>query len=100
VLLDRPWWWEAAGCHCGRQSMPSITAGRLQWRLNGTISRRRPRCARSGDRKPSKQRFVARIGDRNWQAGSVSLATWSCCNSGSLADRPRQTLAASVPDTA
>ena len=35
---------------------------------------RRPRCAQSGDRKPSKQRFVVRSGDRNWQAGSVSLA--------------------------
>ena len=43
-------------------------------RLIRTISRRRPRCARSGDRKPSKQRFVVRSGDRNWQAGSVSLA--------------------------
>jgi len=79
--------------------MSSIT-GRLSWKPIETISRRRPRCAQSGDRKPSKQRFVARSGDRNWQAGSVSLAVSAYCKSGSLADRPRQRFAASIPDVA
>jgi hypothetical protein len=69
-------------------------------RLSLADYHRRPRRARSRDRRFGKQRTGVRDQHRDLRPGYASSETFAVCNSDTQVSRPRQSCAASIADMA